>query len=110
MRAGLMRDRITFKRFVSSDDGSGGLTESEIELFTVSGQYKPVRGKEVVEGDRLTDVARGTLIIRSSADTRSLVETDTAVINSVNYQIRSIQNPDRRSKVLEMVLERGVVI
>lgn len=105
-----MRDRITFKRAVLTDDGSGGSTESLVELFTVSGQFKPSRGKEATEGDRLNDTAQGVVLIRSSSESRTIVETDIAVIDDVEHQIRSVINPDRRKKMIELIVERGVVV
>ena len=108
--AGRMRDRVTFKTNVVADDGSGGQISTWVEISPpVWGQYTPNRGKERSEGDRIQAVGDGILKVRYSAIMATVTEADIAVINDVELQIRSIENPDRRNRMLEMVVQRGAV-
>lgn len=110
MMAGRMRDRVTFKTNVVEADGSGGQISTWVEISPpVWAQYMPNRGKEVSEGDRTQAVGDGILKVRYSSIMATVTEADIVVINDVEFQIRSIENPDRRKRVLEMIVQRGVV-
>lgn len=109
MRAGNLRDIVTFKSPNRTGDGLGGYTRTDQEKLITRGRFMPRRGREGEESDRTNATSTGILQIRYNALSSTLTEADTAVIDGVDYQIRSISQPDRRNRVLEMVLERGVV-
>jgi SPP1 family predicted phage head-tail adaptor len=109
MRAGAMRDRVKFKTKVVVEDGSGGRTETWVEAVTVWGNYTPFRGTEKVEGDRTVAQGTGMLRIRHSAIAATLTEQHVAEIDGVDYQIRNVENFDRRNRAIEMFVERGVI-
>ena len=108
MRSARMRDRVKFKTNVSTADGSGGQTDSWVEVVTVWGDYKPMRGSEGVEGDKLQAIASGLLKVRHSAIMATVTEVDVVEIRGVEYQIRSIENVDREKRFLDIRVERGV--
>lgn len=108
MRAGHLRDRVTFQRETRTADGAGGATIVWQNLVTVWGGFRPQRGREQLEAGRLESAVAGVLTVRSSPGTRDVTAADRVQIDDVPYQIRTITNPDRRGKTLELVVERGV--
>lgn len=108
MPAGQLRDQVTFQRATRTADGAGGATLVWQNVRTVWGGFRPQRGRETLEAGRLESAVAGVLTVRSSPDTRDITAADRVQIDGASYQIRTITNPDRRNKMLEMVVERGV--
>ena len=109
MRAGALNNSVAFKRMDTTDDGHGNTSSGGwIEFLTVSCRLRETRGRERVDGGALAAPMSGVLTVRSSTLTRAVTEANQAVIGSVEWNIRSIVNPDMRGKWLEMVVERGV--
>ena len=116
MAAGPLRDRVEFYRRNTTETGWGTPTTgfAETPFCTRRGGVQVQRARnqsiETVDAGRLQSSTMVALTIRSDSITRTITEADKAVIDGVDYQIRSITNPDRREKWLELVLERGVGI
>jgi SPP1 family predicted phage head-tail adaptor len=108
MRAGRHRDRVSFEAKQSTPDGAGGSTVDWVEQFTRWGEVIEDKGRERVEGGRLASPFAATLSIRSSTAARQITTAWRCVINDEAWNIRSIGNPDRRNRRLELVIERGV--
>lgn len=108
MAAGPLRDRVTFQRATRTPDGAGGAALAWTDEVTVWGGFRPQRGRETLEVGRLESAVAGVLTVRSSPDTREITAADRVQIDGESYQIRTITNPDRRNKMLEFVVERGV--
>ena len=110
MRAGMLRDRVAFQRLDTTPDAYGNPSGGTFTTFlTVAGQLIPERGRERVDAGRLESAAGATLEVRSSSDTRGVTPADRVLINGTTvYNIREIDNPDRRNRRLVMVLEKGV--
>lgn len=109
--AGQLRDRVRFERSGDIPDGGGGTVEGweSIEgLANVRGAFMPERSRERLEAGRLESAVAGTLKVRSSNASREVTAADRAIINGQPYAIRSVTNPDRHNKYLEMSVERGV--
>lgn len=109
MPAGPMRKRCAFKRQDETTNGKGGFTIAWTTVATVWGQLKPQRGTERLEGARLEANLLAVLKVRSSATMRAITESYKVTIDSVDYQIRSISNPDQRDRSIEFLVERGGV-
>lgn len=109
MAAGSLRRRAAFKRQDETPDGAGGFTIDWTTVTTVWASLMPERGSERIEGGRLEANLGAVLRVRSSATTRAITESYKVTIDSVDYQIRSISNPDQRNKFIEMTVERGGV-
>lgn len=109
MAAGPLRDRVTFQAESHVSDGGGGnaLTWTTVTGTPVWGGFRPERGGERLDGGRLAQAMGGTLKVRSSAVTRAITTEHRAVIDGTAYQIRSVSNPDRRNRWIEMVLTLG---
>lgn len=111
MRAGMMRDRVTFKQERRVSDGQGGHTnEWEAVLTNEPCQLITKRGWETDEGDKPNNTARAILKMRYHTIAALMDTSYIAVIDGVDYQIRDIDNPDRRKRQLEIQLERGKVL
>ncbi len=103
-----LRDRVTFEVETRTDDGGGGAELSWTVVATVWGDFAPERGRERVQAGRLESAVAGVLTVRSDMTTRAIAaETHRVLIDSVAYQIRSITNPDRCNRYLELAIERG---
>jgi len=108
MRAGQRRDRVTFRRTISTPDDQGGFVDQVTDLVTVWARFKPVIGGEVNLGDKVSAIGSGTLMIRYWTATAGIVETDTVLIGGVIYHIKGIENIDRKNKDLLITVQKGV--
>lgn len=108
MGAGALRDRVSFQEEQNVSDGAGGNVTTWPTQFTVWGGFRPERGAERLQAGRLEGAVAGTLRVRSSSDTRTVTTEWRVEIDGIAYQIRSITNPDRRNRFLEMTVESGV--
>lgn len=109
-RAGKMKDRITFRRANRTEDGSGGFEQDDVTLAVVWGEFTPAKtGRETVIGDKTTAIAFGKVKVRSSVTIRSILESDKIIIKQVEYQIRWMDDLERRNQYMWFEIERGVV-
>ncbi len=108
MAAGPLRDRVTFQVEAAISDGGGGSALSWSDALTVWGGFSPGRAREQLEAGRLEGPVAGVLKVRSSTETRTITTAHRAMIDGEAYQIRSITNPDRQNRFLEILVERGV--
>lgn len=108
MVAGRLRSRVTFQGEVQTPDDGGGYAATWAAVTTVWGEFRPERGNERVEAGRIAAPLSGTLRVRWSSLTNAITTRHRALIDSEPYDIRSIANPDRRHRFLEMTVEKGV--
>lgn len=108
MVAGQLKSRVQFESPVTTPDGGGGSSRSWGDPLRVWGQFKPERGAERVAAGRLESAVAGTLRVRSSSATRAIGPAHSVLIDGQRYQVRSVTNPDRRGRFLEMTVEGGV--
>ncbi|MGH0001310.1 phage head closure protein [Pseudovibrio ascidiaceicola] len=111
-RPGSFRDLVIFQREKTTPDGAGGSISSweDIGGAPYPAQFSPQRGRERVEAGQISSVASGILQIRYNPDLASLSEKDRVLLNGVTYNIRNVEQPDRRQRFLELVIERGVAV
>lgn len=107
MSSGQLRHRVQFQEETQVPDGGGGYQLGWTTQFTKWGGFRPERGRERLEADRLESAVAGVLTVRSSGDTRGVDAKWRLVIGGVPYNIRAIINPDQRGKYLELTVERG---
>ena len=110
MRGGKLRERVVFEKEVQTPDGGGGYELSWAPLKETRGQLMLERGRERVEAGRIESAVAGVLRVRWQPGLNELSADDRAVIDGVAYNIRSVTQPDRRNRALEIVLERGVAV
>ena len=107
---GALRDRATFQAETQVPDGGGGhqLGWADVAGCTnIPANFAPERGRERLSGDRLQVALGGVLRVRSSSETRVITERHRVSISGTVYNIRSVANPDRRGRYLEMTVERA---
>lgn len=108
MRAGFLRDKCTFEspRYIA--DGIGGNTLVWTEEFQCYGELRTERGRESLEQGRLQGSNMALLTVRYSENANDAKLGWRVQIGDDYYQIRSVNDPDRRRRRLEFVLEKGV--
>ncbi|WP_310622479.1 phage head closure protein [Flexibacterium corallicola] len=109
-RIGLMRDRVTFQRRETVEDGGGGVSVIWETISRVSAHYKPMRGSEKVEAGAISNRGLGILRVRALGAVLNLTVADRVLINTQIYNIRDIIQPDRRRRFLELTIERGAAV
>jgi len=108
IRAGRYRKRVAFERPDSTPDAYGNVRSGTwLALFTVWGNLVETSGRERIASGALAAPMGARLFVRSSSLTTTLNEADSAMIDGVRWNIRSITNPDGRNIEIEMVVERG---
>lgn len=114
-RAGQLRERVYFQRRGTTDDGYGN-EEGAFERFypagsgSVSAEIMPVRGGEQILAARLTGTTMFEVTLRWCSGLANL-QADDRCINARTgevYNIRSIVNPDMKSRWLALTCELGV--
>jgi head-tail adaptor len=107
MRAGRLNRRVSFQRLDSTPDEYGNVSQGTwAELFTTWGNLRETTGREIIEGGAIHAPVSATLMVRGNSLTRTVLPADSAVIDSVRWNIRTITNPDQRGAWLLMVVER----
>ena len=112
---GSMSKLATFKR----DTGGTGVGGSKTRNWTnipglerVPVEYRPQRGRERVQAGRLETSALAFITIQDCAAVRGLTTADVVVIHEqsgeIAHRIYSLENPDQRSRDVEIVAEKGV--
>lgn len=112
MQAGELRERIGFYRRVDIDDGAGNIQSgfAEAPFFQAQANVRPKLGGESVQAGRLAGSNLVNITVRYSSNA-ALVTTDWRARDErsgVIYNIRSIIDPDKRKRWLEMLCEEGV--
>lgn len=105
MRAGTLNKRALFQVEQETPDGAGGVAREWVESATLWCQFSPERGRERIQGGRLSSNFAGVLRVRSSATSRGITQVHRVTLDGVTYNIRSVTNPDQRNDMIEMVIE-----
>lgn len=109
-RASVLRKRADFREEVNTPDGGGGNTRSWVSRFVVWARLKPNTAREQLRTGRLEASADYVLTVRQSSNTETVDESWSVLINSKEYNIKSIINPDERGRFLEMIVTRGAAV
>lgn len=107
--AGPKRKRVAFQRLDTTADTYGNPTSGTWATFlTVWGRLREVGGREMVAGAGLEAAMMATVTVRSSTLTRAVTAADRMLIDSVEWNIRSIRNPDEQGGEIEFTCQREV--
>ena len=110
MRAGDLRDRVTFQRLVSGNDGYGNVVTSWSDHLTVWADVLETLGRERIAAGRIEAARTATIRVRRSSDSRQLTEADRVSCRGMIWNIRSIAAVGRMNESLEMLCEVGVAV
>lgn len=106
-RAGKLRKLVSFTREdTEAVDELGDPVGGTVALGSTWGRLEPLRGDERVAAQALEATFSYRLHVRLSALASSIRESDTAVVENVTYQIRSIFETERPGFII-MQVERG---
>lgn len=109
VKAGLMRDRVTFQRMAEgSVDAYGNVYSGWSDLATRSGDIREQKGKEKISGGALQDAGIATLRVRSDSTTQTVTAADRVSARGIIWAIKNVSQVDAKNTVLEFVLEKGV--
>lgn len=101
--------RVQFQTETRVEDEGGGAQAGTWETVAYArGEYRPERGREQIAAGHLEGSNMAVLRVRYTPAIASLTTQARAIINGATHQIRSIIDPDQRSREIEMVVERNV--
>ena len=110
MPAGPRRKRVAFERRAETDDGAGNKvgawTPLNIERWA---QVKPLGGTEEAFAGGLRATAARQIWVRSDSQTRTLTTDDRVIEGGRAWNIKVIENPDQRDKMLKLICEAGKI-
>ena len=107
MRIGRMRSRVTIQTPSdgSSRDAGGGIVNSWSELDVVWAHIRPLSGREVEMADAQEGVVTHQITIRNRTD---VTTAHRILLGSRTFNIKSVWNPDQRSRQTTIRAEEGV--
>ena len=109
---GAMRDRVIFTAPILTADDTGGnvRTWDDDNAITVWGHYNPSVRKgvgETLNAGALETKTQGRLTIRKSSETSVITHEWKVTIDGQPLNIRSVVQPDRRGRFIEMEITGG---
>jgi head-tail adaptor len=111
LKAGDLRDRVTFQKRTATDDGYGNPISGDFtDQFTVWAQTSNIApGARRSSRQRLAGTQPVTIVVRSSSQTR-LVTTAWRAVNARSGEIYNLQtaaNMDGRGEAIEFMATSG---
>jgi head-tail adaptor len=115
VRAGLLRERVTFQRRAAVDDGAGSVTAGAwadlAGCVSTPAQLRPMRQTE----ETLAEGVRGTIVyqvtVRATAALRGVTVGDRMIDARVPGRMFNVKAPpinlDERGKALQFLVETG---
>jgi head-tail adaptor len=111
VKAGLLRDRVTFQRLVEGEvDDYGNVYTGwkNIAQGNRSADFRERTGKEKIAGGALLDVGLATMRCRSDSMTSAVTTADRVIARGYTWAIKGIAQIDAKDTQIEFTLERGV--
>ena len=110
MRAGTLRHKISIQAQTDTSDGMGGYTTSFTDVYSCRASIWTLNARERLDSMKLEVSADHRIRIRHPKAILEVTEKhrvkwlDPATGTTVYFNIISIINPDRRNKMLEMIV------
>ena len=109
VKAGLMRERVTFQRLSEgSADDYGNVYSGWSNLAVRSADLREQKGRERITGGALQDKALATLRVRSDSTTSSVTAADRVIARGITWAIKDVMQVDAKDTLMEFILEKGV--
>ena len=102
-----MRERVTISSDAGVADTGGGRTVVWSTVCTVWAKVIPINGREIQIGPGQQAEVSTLIVVRYSTATSAITAGMKATIRSVDYNIRSVIDPDLRRTWLELLCDRG---
>ena len=103
MRAGRLRQRITFQRHTQSLDGYGENVGTWSDLVTVWAGVEPVSGREFFASEQVQSDVTTLVVVRYSSEVFGVFVTDRIQHGANYYDIRSIIDVNSRGEELQFM-------
>lgn len=103
MRAGRLREVISFQRRTESLDGYGDDRGTWTDLATVRAQVEPLTGREFFASQQTQSEVSVRVVCRYSPDIAGVTVKDRIKHGDVYYDIRSIINVNSRNTELQFM-------
>lgn len=110
MRAGSLRERVTFQRAINSEDGFGNVVSGWADLIERSANIRETPGKEAVAAGRIEAEKTATIRVRSCPATRGVTAADRIIARGQAWNIRSVVAVGDGRELIEFLCEAGVAI
>ncbi|MCF6304414.1 MAG: phage head closure protein [Rhodobacteraceae bacterium] len=111
MGAGRYKETAEFKRLNAQAVDSYGQPQAAFEaLFSRKADLIEARGKERIESGAVSSVVAATLRIRYSTLAATLTSADMVTVRGNDWQIRAVIEVGRKSRQIEMLIERGAAL
>lgn len=109
VKAGLMRERVTFQRLTEEAiDDFGNVYRGWSDLATRSADLRERRGRDRITGGVLSDVGTATMRVRHDSTTSNITTADRVVARGITWAIKDAIQVDSRATLIEFVIEKGV--
>ena len=109
VKAGLMRDRVTFQRLTEGAvDDYGNVYSGWSDLTTRAADLREQKGRERINAGVLSDMAMATMRVRSDSTTSSITSADRVIARGITWAIKDVMQVDAKDTQIEFVLEKGV--
>ena len=109
LKAGMLKEPISFERMTRTSDGFGGFFEgwAVIAGTPTRAHVKPMSGGERWQSERTEATSTHKIMVRYHS---GITEVDRAVIRGRAYNIRFINNLEFADKWLEISAQVGVAV
>jgi len=115
MRAGRLREQVSFQRLVPGNDiyGNAVTAWASLEIspdvaLTVWADIRETLGKERVDAGRVEASNTATIRVRSFPETRGITSADRVVARGQVWNIRSVVPVGNDGAMLDILCEGGV--
>jgi head-tail adaptor len=109
VKAGLLRERVTFQRLTEGAvDDYGNVYSGWDDLATRSADLREQKGRERITGGALQDAAFATMRVRSDNITSAITSADRVIARGITWAIKDVMQVDAKDTMIEFVLEKGV--
>lgn len=109
VKAGLLRERVTFQRLTEGAvDDYGNVYSGWSDLATRSADLREQKGRERITGGALQDKALATLRVRSDSTTSAITAADRVLARGITWAIKDVMQVDAKDTLIDFVLEKGV--
>ncbi len=103
MRAGRLREIVTFQRRSTAQDGFGEQSKDYTDLATVWGAVEPLSGREFFAAQQVQSDVSVRVTCRYSSAIAGVTEKDRIQHGAVFYDIRSVIDVDSRHRELQFM-------
>lgn len=107
MRSGRLRHRVTIERRTTTTDAHGDQLDTWTTMATVWAAIEPLNGREYFAASGEASEVTARIRLRYQSELAGMTTADRVTHNGVNYDIRSVINPEQRGMELVLMCSIG---